>query len=47
MQHVSMKVKKMAHFLRVLMPNLKTILASQDFHNFSHLLNNAIQVEKS
>jgi hypothetical protein len=42
---VSTKVKKMARFLMGLKPELKTILASQDFLSFSHLCNNAMQVE--
>jgi hypothetical protein len=37
----------MARFLRGLRPELKTILASQDFHSFSHLSNKAIQVERA
>jgi hypothetical protein len=43
---VSIKVKKMARFLKGLRPELKTILDSQDFLSFSHLSNKAIQVEK-
>jgi hypothetical protein len=46
-EDVSMKVKKMVRFLRGLRPNLKTNLASQDFHNFYHLSNKAIQVERA
>jgi hypothetical protein len=41
---VSTEVKKMARFLKGLIPELKTILASQDFLSFSHLSNKAIQV---
>jgi hypothetical protein len=37
----------MARFLKGLRPELKTILASQDFLNFSHLSNKAIQVERA
>jgi hypothetical protein len=37
----------MACFLKGLRPELKTILASQDFLNFSHLSNKAIQVERA
>jgi hypothetical protein len=44
---VSTKTKKMARFLKGLRPELKTILASQDFLNFSHLSNKAIQVERA
>jgi hypothetical protein len=44
---VSTKVKKMARFLKGLRPELKTILASQDFLGFSHLSNKAIQVERA
>jgi hypothetical protein len=44
---VSTKVKKMARFLKGLRPELKTILASQDFLSFSHLSNKAIQVERA
>jgi hypothetical protein len=36
----------MTHFLKGLRPELKTILASQDFLSFSHLSNKAIQVER-
>jgi hypothetical protein len=43
---VSTEGKKMAHFLKGLRPELKTILASQDFLNFSHLSNKAMQVER-
>jgi hypothetical protein len=43
---VSTEAKKMAHFLKGLRLELKTILASQDFLNFSHLSNKAIQVER-
>jgi hypothetical protein len=34
---VSTEAKKMSHFLKGLRPELKTILASQDFLSFSHL----------
>jgi hypothetical protein len=44
---VSTEVKKMAHFLNGLWLVLNTILASQDFHGFSHLSNKAIQVERA
>jgi hypothetical protein len=44
---VSTETKKMAHFLKGLRPELKTILASQDFLSFSHLSNKAIQVERA
>jgi hypothetical protein len=44
---VSTEVKKMAHFLKGLRPELKTILASQDFLSFSHLSNKAMQVERA
>jgi hypothetical protein len=44
---VSTEAKKMAHFLKGLRPELKTILASQDFLSFSHLSNKAIQVERA
>jgi hypothetical protein len=44
---VSTKVKKMARFLKGLRPELKTILASQDFLSFSHLSNKAMQVERA
>jgi hypothetical protein len=37
----------MTCFLKGLRPELKTILASQDFLNFSHLSNKAIQVERA
>jgi hypothetical protein len=37
----------MARFLKGLRPELKTILASQDFLSFSHLSNKAIQVERA
>jgi hypothetical protein len=37
----------MAHFLKGLRPELKTILASQDFLSFLHLSNKAIQVERA
>jgi hypothetical protein len=43
---VSTEVKKMARFLKGLRPELKTILASQDFLSFSHLSNKAMQVER-
>jgi hypothetical protein len=43
---VSTETKKMARFLKGLRPELKTILASQDFLGFSHLSNKAIQVER-
>jgi hypothetical protein len=42
---VSTEARKMARFLKGLRPELKTILASQDFLNFSHLSNKAIQVK--
>jgi hypothetical protein len=44
---VSTKAKKMAHFLKGLRSELKTILACQDFLIFSHLSNKAIQVERA
>jgi hypothetical protein len=44
---VSTEAKKMAHFLKGIRPELKTILASQDFLSFSHLSNKAIQVERA
>jgi hypothetical protein len=44
---VSSEAKKMARFLKGLRPELKTILASQDFLSFSHLSNKAIQVERA
>jgi hypothetical protein len=44
---VSTEAKKMGHFLKGLRPELKTILASQDFLSFSHLSNKAIQVERA
>jgi hypothetical protein len=44
---VSTETRKMARFLKGLRPELKTILASQDFLNFSHLSNKAIQVERA
>jgi hypothetical protein len=44
---VSIEVKKMAHFLKGLRPELKTVLASQYFLSFSHLSNKAIQVERA
>jgi hypothetical protein len=44
---VSTEGKKMARFLKGLRPELKTILASQDFLSFSHLSNKAIQVERA
>ena len=44
---VSTEVKKMARFLKGLRPELKTILASQDFLSFSHLSNKAMQVERA
>jgi hypothetical protein len=44
---VSTEVKRMARLLKGLRPELKTILASQDFLSFSHLSNKAIQVEKA
>jgi hypothetical protein len=37
----------MAHYLKGLRPELKTILASQYFLNFSHFSNKAIQVERA
>jgi hypothetical protein len=46
-EDVNTEVKKMARFLKGLRPELKTILASQDFHSFSHLSNKAIQVERA
>jgi hypothetical protein len=46
-EDVSTEARKMARFLRGLRPELKTILASQDFHSFSHLSNKAIQVERA
>jgi hypothetical protein len=44
---VSTKTRKMARFLKGLRPELKTILASQDFLSFSHLSNKAIHVERA
>jgi hypothetical protein len=44
---VSTEVKKMSRFLKGLRPELKTILASQDFLSFSHLSNKAMQVERA
>jgi hypothetical protein len=44
---VSTETRKMARFLKGLRPELKNILASQDFLNFSHLSNKAIQVERA
>jgi hypothetical protein len=44
---VNTEAKKMARFLKGLRPELKTILASQDFLSFSHLSNKAIQVERA
>jgi hypothetical protein len=44
---VSTESRKMARFLKGLRPKLKTILASQDFLNLSHLSNKAIQVERA
>jgi hypothetical protein len=44
---VSTETRKVARFLKGLRPELKTILASQDFLNFSHLSNKAIQVERA
>jgi hypothetical protein len=44
---VSTEAKKMAHFLKGLRLELKTILVSQDFLSFSHLWNKAIQVERA
>jgi hypothetical protein len=44
---VSTEAKKMARFLKGLRPELKTILASQDFLSFLHLSNKAIQVERA
>jgi hypothetical protein len=44
---VSTEAKKMARSLKGLRPELKTILASQDFLSFSHLSNKAIQVERA
>jgi hypothetical protein len=37
----------MVRFLKGLRPELKTILASQDFLSFSHLSNKAIQVKRA
>jgi hypothetical protein len=45
--NVITEAKKMARFLKGLRPELKTILANQDFLSFSHLSNKAIQVERS
>jgi hypothetical protein len=44
---VNTESKKMVRFLKGLRPELKTILASQDFLNFSHLSNKAMQVERA
>jgi hypothetical protein len=44
---VSTEVKKMGRFLKGLRPELKTILASQDFLSFSHLSNKYMQVERA
>jgi hypothetical protein len=44
---VSTEVMKMARFLKGLRPELKTILANQDFLSFSHLSNKAMQVERA
>jgi hypothetical protein len=44
---VSTETKKMARVLKGLRPELKPILASQDFLSFSHLSNKAIQVERA
>jgi hypothetical protein len=44
---VSIEVKKMARFLKGLRPELKTILANQDFLSFLHLSNKAMQVERA
>jgi hypothetical protein len=44
---VNTESKKMARFLKGLRPELKTILASQNFLNFSHLSNKAMQVERA
>jgi hypothetical protein len=44
---VSTEAKKIARFLKGLRPELKTILANQDFLSFSHLSNKAIQVERA
>jgi hypothetical protein len=44
---VSTEGKKMARFLKGLRPELKTILARQDFLSFSHLSNKAMQVERA
>jgi hypothetical protein len=44
---VSTEVKKMARFLKGLRPELKTIIASQDFLSFSHLSIKAMQVERA
>jgi hypothetical protein len=46
-EDVSTESRKMARFMKGLRPELKTILASQDFLNFSHLSNKAIQVERA
>jgi hypothetical protein len=46
-EDVSSEAKKMARFLKRLRPELKTILANQDFISFSHLSNKAIQVERA
>jgi phosphoenolpyruvate carboxylase len=45
--NVSIEAKKLARFLKGLRPELKTILASQNFLSFSHLSNTAIQVERA
>jgi hypothetical protein len=44
---VNTEAKKMACFLKGLRPELKIILASQDFLSFSHLSNKAMQVERA
>jgi hypothetical protein len=44
---VGIEAKKMARLLKELRPELKTILISQDFLNFSQLSNKAIQVERA
>ena len=47
LEDVSTKVMKMGCFLKGLRLDLKTILARQDFHNFSHPLYKAMQVESA
>ena len=46
-EDVSTKVMKMGCFLKGLRLDIKTILARQDFHNFSHLSKKVIQVERA